>query len=265
MKILSTLALSLVVIFDFIELSLPFDLNVEPTSDSPRTSTPHPPKRNLSLQFDLNVEPNPDSPCTGTSQSPKIHHSYERTNSRTPSAELHPAESSAKNTANLNHPKLSPLRMPSDTSDSKDESPPARCTVTPARLPSPNMHGYGFKYFEYIRLTSYANPNWIFKLRRYTFPSDRIVKLQVGHNAFKPVPDQEHIVISTFDGDVFAILESTNILAGLYVHHIKYYKRAKIDKQGMVTLLTPIEIKEIPVGSARPIQRYFQVTLTNEV
>lgn len=83
-----------------------------------------------------------------------------------------------------------------------------------------------------------------------------------------PAPTHELIVMSTFDGDASAILESVDALAGMYIHDYtaNYHRRVKINiNSGAVTLLTKEEIDEIPVGSKRPITKAFRVKRVKKV
>lgn len=131
--------------------------------------------------------------------------------------------------------------------------------VLPTRLPSYHNREYGLEELRNIRLICRANPLWIFELQRYTFPVGTPLKLKVRHGVYEPLLTQEQIVM-TFEGDAFAILENTYLLAGIYVYQNSEIKRAKINmRSGLVTALTTQEIDKSPVGSQRPLLRYFRI------
>lgn len=140
----------------------------------------------------------------------------------------------------------------------RSRSPDARCTAPPTKLSFSDAIEYELNKLEFIRIVSKANPHRIFGLRKYTFPVDKSIRLAVGRNRFMPIPNQEHIVLSTLDGDAFAILESGDCLAGLYGGYGS--RRLKINMEsGEVTPLNRNEIYETPVGDQRPILKYFKV------
>ncbi|XP_033212400.1 uncharacterized protein LOC117169995 [Belonocnema kinseyi] len=121
-----------------------------------------------------------------------------------------------------------------------------------------------------FRLTSKRNVSHIFELGRYTFPADTPLKLIKRNIIVVPIPIKEHIVISTSDGYIFGILESSLTLAGLYMFY-EYkrhdrYKRAKINmKTGKPIFLDPDELHATPVGRHGTITRYFRITRVNRV
>lgn len=81
-----------------------------------------------------------------------------------------------------------------------------------------------------------------------------------GRDSSRIPPPGQCMVMSTSNGNVFAIWESTNYLAGIYISDKEHYKRAKINTYSkIVTLLTPEEVGETPVGRVHPITKYFEV------
>lgn len=74
------------------------------------------------------------------------------------------------------------------------------------------------------------------------------------------MPTSEQIVMSKFDGDAFAILQSFNILAGIYKHINYAMRRLKINMEsGSVTALTSKEIQGTRVGVQHLITSNYRV------
>ncbi|XP_033212447.1 uncharacterized protein LOC117170037 [Belonocnema kinseyi] len=215
--------------------------------------------------IDLNRSP-PSSPISTWSRSmssparyspvmypPATHPPAQYRSARFPSEKYSPAKYLAA--------KYRPAYYPS-TKHRPAKDPPVRVIVPPARLPSNDGNGHDLAEIEFIRLTSNKNQQRIFKFGRFTFPNNTSVKLRTQSNKLEPVPCDEQIVIFTSDGDVFAILETTKSLAGLYMYHKGTRPRAKINMiSKLVYPLTSKETKEIPVGSLRKIMLDYRIYL----
>lgn len=78
---------------------------------------------------------------------------------------------------------------------------------------------------------------------------------------YRPLPNLEQIVLTASNGDVFAILKTSDMFSGIYNSNGRH--RAKINiGSGDVTDLTKSEMEEVPVGPSYPIKRYFRVIVT---
>ncbi|XP_033217510.1 uncharacterized protein LOC117173194 [Belonocnema kinseyi] len=150
-------------------------------------------------------------------------------------------------------PIWTPLRV-------RSRSPTARCIV-PTRLPSSDGSGYELEELEFIRLIPNKNPHRIFLLQKYTFADNKVLYLAIGHNKFVPIKNKEQIVLSTFGGEVFAILENSNLLAGIYGPG-KRRVRVNIES-GATTQMTRGEIREAQVGPHHPIICCFKIENIN--
>ncbi|XP_033212440.1 serine/arginine repetitive matrix protein 1-like [Belonocnema kinseyi] len=141
-----------------------------------------------------------------------------------------------------------PPRNVSSEKASSSKSPLAnRLMVAPKWLPSDHGPGHKLDQLPFIRLIPKTASKRKFELRRYTFPVHGEMKLRKGSSIYEPLPTEEQIVISTSNGDVFAILETSNCLAGMYIRSSKTFKRAKINTEtGRVTVLTQDELDDTP-------------------
>lgn len=101
-----------------------------------------------------------------------------------------------------------------------------------------------------IWLIPCTNPNQQFQFRRYIYPADEPIRRKIGRDKFEPFPAQDFTVLSTFNGDVFAIFEeNTGLLCRMY--NIAR-NRAKINMEiSKVRKMKPEEVGECPV--AQPI------------
>lgn len=202
----------------------------------------------LSSQFDLfpDDDPIPDVP--------RGRHSYSSDRHNSPEMSLRLAEPTIRERSR------SPRVMPPPARP----RPRSRCIAPPTRLPAPGGLGCGLEELIFIRLISNMNPHRIFELRRYTFPENKPLQIRIGRNKYESMPTEEQIVLITYDGDIFAILETHNILAGLYTPDGGEKIRAKINvRSGMVTPLTRMEVIETQVGSSRPIMKYYRIQNLN--
>lgn len=101
----------------------------------------------------------------------------------------------------------------------------------------------------------------IFELRKHTFFPDTPVQILGRDNIPMPMPQGEQIVISTLDGDAFAIVEGTKILLGLCMPRMERCDRIKIKLDwGAPTFLTSQEIYETPVGYDVSLIEYYRVS-----
>lgn len=157
-----------------------------------------------------------------------------------------------------------------DDASSSGPLPSASGMVPSTTLPCSNILEYGLENPKLFRLTSIRNVSRVFELRRYTFPADTPLKLTKRNIIIVPIPTQEQVVMSTFDGDVYAVLESNDNLSGfqMFYEYKKHdrYKRAKMNMEsGKPTFLTSEEIYEIPVGPNHPIKRFYIINRVNRV
>lgn len=82
--------------------------------------------------------------------------------------------------------------------------------------------------------------------------------MPLGRNIYSyvPMPAEEQIVISTSDDSVFAILENTSALPGLYIYVNKHLIRVKISMRNRkITALFQEKLVETPVASKCPIYK----------
>lgn len=98
-----------------------------------------------------------------------------------------------------------------------------------------------------VRLIPRTNPDQRFEFRRYAFPANQRLLRKIGRNKYEPIPAQEYTVLSTANGDIFAIFEDdTGVLRGIY--NIGR-NRAKINMESRkVRSPRPEEKEECQVG-----------------
>ncbi|XP_033214875.1 uncharacterized protein LOC117171557 [Belonocnema kinseyi] len=151
----------------------------------------------------------------------------------------------------------SPPAEPSHRSRSRSRS---------ATRPSSYIFGFELEELKFIRLIPKANPQRQFEIRKYTFPPDAPILLKGERGTLVPVPSEEQTVLSTSNGDVFAIFaKNQKSLRGIHARRnrlmeIKIEKRVKMNiESGAITEMTREEIAESLLGRSNPIKLNFEI------
>ncbi|XP_033229033.1 uncharacterized protein LOC117180652 [Belonocnema kinseyi] len=140
----------------------------------------------------------------------------------------------------------------SSSDGSPRSSPPA--SPPPGRLIFVELLGYPLNRLGYVRLVPRTNPERRFEFRRYIFPPEKSILMCLGRpRIYTPIPTREFIVLSTSNGDIFAFMEYSGILRGLYKSS-QLNQRLKINMiTKKVSKMSQKEIQECQVGRFHPV------------
>lgn len=126
---------------------------------------------------------------------------------------------------------------------------------------------YELNQLDFIWLIPFKNPNRWFKLRRCTFPQNKSILLHVEKHFYGPMPSQEQVVLSTSQGNAFAIVQSGNVLARIYSYPTNCHSRRHENinmESGVIIPLSRDEILDVLVGTHNLVYRNFRVECVNK-
>lgn len=189
---------------------------------------------------------------------PRCRHSYSVDRHHSPEISLRP-DSSHSPSSPVSPPAVQPLRI-------RSRSPVARrCFI--------RVLGYllNLEQLKFIRIIRNVNPKRQFEIRSYTFPRDIQMYLKGRRDGLLPMPTEVQMVLSTSDGDIFAVFDKNyTLLRGIYarvrVYRGEYQagKRVRINMyNGVIESMTQEEKNDCPIGSRSPISKNFVMEFMN--